>query len=263
MSRIKDIELLIEKSLAKDKNSSINHFIQDMEDEVNKSLQLHILLSSDSLKKYIAREKKRTIYSDETLLFTQTIKHLCEFTINFVKQNRDSYWSKISKELNKKIEKSILEKFSYLEQCLEEKNIIVDNIHSLEKIAEANPVFTPIEQVEDLAKEFTVENIEEEQLSTIISKIATLQMTGILDLLYENDNFKNSGNKLAGFLSKLLAENKASIQPILSAINTYRNDQSHHSKNNPFVKEEAINKLSELLISTGIDPITLEKNTPK
>jgi len=48
MSRIKDIELLIEKSLAKDKNSSINHFIQDMEDEVNKSLQLHILLSTDS-----------------------------------------------------------------------------------------------------------------------------------------------------------------------------------------------------------------------
>ena len=144
-----------------------------------------------------------------------------------------------------------------------EKNIIVDNIHSLEKIAEANPVFTPIEQVEDLAKEFTVENIEEEQLNTIISKIATLQMTGILDLLYENDNFKNSDNKLARFLSKLLAENKASIQPILSAIKTYRNDQSHYSKNNPFIKEEAINKLSELLISNGIDPITLEKNTPK
>ena len=263
MSRIKDIELLIEKSLAKDKNSSIDELIKVIEDEVNKSIQLHILLSADSLKKYLAREKKRPIYSDETLLLTQTTKHLCEFTINFVKQKRDSYWSKISKELNKKIEKSILEKFSYLEECLEEKNIIVDNIHSLEKIAEANPVFTPIAQVEDLAKEFTVENIEEEQLSTIISKIATLQMTGILDLLYENDNFKNSDNKLAGFLSKLLSENKVSIQPILSAIKTYRNDQSHHSKNNPFVKEEAINKLSELLISTGIDPITLEKNSPK
>ena len=263
MSKIKDIELEIDNLLSSDKDANIDKLISSMEAEVNNSLNPHILLSIDSLEKYLKKESKKPIYSDGRILLQRTTNLLCEVSINFIKQRRDNYWSKVSNKLNKQIEKSILEKFNYLEECFEKYGILVDNIHSLEKIAEANPKFTSIEEVEDLAKDFTPQNIEEEKLKTIVSKIATLQMTGVLDSLYENENFKKSDNKLAEFLCKLLGGKKVSIQPILSAIKSFKNDPNHHSKNNPFKHKEATLKLEDLLVSFGIDPVTLKKNTPK
>jgi len=263
MSKIKDIELEIDNLLSSENDANIDKLISNMGEEVNKSLNLHILLSVASLKKYLKKERKKPIYSNDIILLKRTTKHLCEVSINFIKQRRDNYWSKVSNKLNKQIEKSILEKFNYLEERFEEYGILVDNVHALEKIAEANPKFTPIDQVEDLAEDFTPQNIEEEKLKTIISKIASLQMIGVLDSLYKNEDFKNSDNKLAGFLSKLLGGKKVSIQPILSAIKSFKNDPNHHSKNNPFKNKEAILKLEEQLVSFGIDPIILKKNTPK
>lgn len=263
MSKVKEIELEIVNLLSYDKNANIDKLISNMEVVVNKSLQLHILLSVTSLEKYLKREKKKPIYTDDIILLKRTTKYLCEVSINFVKQRRDNYWAKLSNKLNKQIEKSILDKFSFLEERFEEYGIIVDNIHSLEKIAKSNPKFILVEQAEDQAKDFTSQNIEKEKLNTIISKIASLQMIGVLDSLYENKEFKNSDNKLAGFLSKLLGGKKVSIQPILSAIKSFKNDPNHHSKNNPFKNKEATQKLEELLLSLGIDPNTLEKNTPK
>lgn len=262
MRKVKDIELEIENLLSINQLNEIDQMITEMENSVNERLELHILLTETSLHKYINEEKKKLIYSDDITLLKRLTKHLCEISINFVKQRRDNYWSKISNELNKHVEKSILDKFSYLEERFEEHGVLVDNIHSLEKIAEADPKFTHIGQVEDLAKGFTSQNIEEEKLNTVISKIAALQMTGLLDHLYENEDFKNSDNKLAGFLSKLLEAKKSSIQPILSAIKSHKSIPDHYSKNNPFNKKEATNKLTELLESLGFDSTILQKNTP-
>lgn len=58
MSKIKDIELEIDNLLSSENDANIDKLISNMGEEVNKSLNLHILLSVASLEKYLKKERK-------------------------------------------------------------------------------------------------------------------------------------------------------------------------------------------------------------
>ena len=263
MNELKELEIEIEKLLLNNDQKIIDDQIMKMEMIVNKRPQLHILTSVKSLQKYIEQQKRKDLFEgDEITLLKHVTRKLCQKSINYIRNKRDLYWSNISKELNKRVENLIFEKFNFLEQLFEQQKIIVDDIHTLDKIAEAKPIFTQLKNVEDFCSDFTEESLDQNQIKSITSKIAALHMTGVLKKLYENKQFKDSNNSLAGFLSIFLGEKKTSIQPILSAINSYCNNTDYRPKNNPFNNQEAIKKLQSILISYGINQDIIEENSP-
>ena len=125
MNELKELEIEIEKLLLINDQKIIDDQIMKMEIIVNKRPQLHILTSVKSLQKYIELQKRKDLFEgDEVMLLKHVTRKLCQKCINYIRNKRDFYWKNISKELNKRIENLILEKFNFLEQLFEQRKII-------------------------------------------------------------------------------------------------------------------------------------------